>query len=54
LTHWQIYPELEAAGQAGLAVIASLTVGIAACKAQVLVRRDARRLWTGIRPMRVQ
>ncbi len=30
LTHWQVYPDLEAAGHPALAVLASLVVGVAA------------------------
>ncbi|MCY7401266.1 MAG: non-ribosomal peptide synthetase [Nocardioides sp.] len=39
LTHWQVYPELEAAGQAPLAVVASIVVGLAA--ARVYARSSA-------------
>ena len=47
LTHWQVYPGLEAAGQPVLAVLASLAVGLAAYRLQAVLRdrvtRRARR-----------
>ncbi len=48
LTHWQVYPDLEAAGHPALAVLASLAVGVAAARlyglaeGRVRARRTAR------------
>ena len=41
LTHWQIYPELEAAGHQVLAVLLSLAVGLLAVRVQVWLRLRA-------------
>ena len=41
LTHWQVYPGLEAAGHQGLAVLASIAVGLVALRAQVWLRLRA-------------
>ncbi len=42
LTHWQVYPDLEAAGRPGLAIVASLAVGVLAARAYAVLRRLAR------------
>ncbi len=45
LTHWQVYPELEAAGHQVLAVAASLAVGVAAYQLQMRLTSRCRVWW---------
>ncbi len=45
LTHWQVYPELEAAGHQVLAVGASLALGVAAYQLQVRLTSRCRAWW---------
>ncbi len=42
LTHWQVYPGLEAAGRPGAAILASLVVGVLAARVYAVLRRLAR------------
>jgi acyl-coenzyme A synthetase/AMP-(fatty) acid ligase len=53
LTHWQVYPGLEAAGRPALAIAASLAVGVACSWAYTRLERVARaRLSPARRPVR--
>ncbi|MPZ63078.1 MAG: AMP-binding protein [Propionibacteriales bacterium] len=46
LTHWQVYPELEAAGHPYVAVLASLAAGIALWLGSRVATSGLRRLWS--------
>ncbi len=52
LTHWQVYPALEAAGRPVAAIVASLVVGVLAARVYAVARRlvvgHARRLSTSV------
>ncbi|MDP2773532.1 MAG: hypothetical protein Q8O61_08230, partial [Nocardioides sp.] len=49
LTHWQVYPGLEAAGHPVLAIVASLAVGLVAATAYDALATRARGLLALIR-----